>query len=211
MTPSKYIESLEELRKRNKDQLHDAAFKWNEFANERLSDLSKHLFTISSILLPLSILPLTNKDLLNILTVNKIICLMAALTLIFSSFVLGLTHLLSEAEFFKKWAEQESKRSKIYSDSILTSTPIPAYKRFNKMNHDSNLLAKLKSNPKPIYLYLQSITLVLGFLIISLVFLLSIPLINLSTSTKNTYQKMNNYKYLRDNYHNNFYNKDSNN
>lgn len=177
MTKDKYIEQLEDLRRRNKDQLHDAAFKWNEFANDKLSDLSRHLFTISSLLLPLSILPLTNKDLLSILTTTDIQYLTVSWTLIFSSFVLGLTHLLSEATFFKKWAEQEDKRSELYNEAILTSNPVSAYNRFKKMNDDSNRVAKLDTSPKPIFLYLQSILLVFSFLIIGFVFLSAIPTI----------------------------------
>jgi hypothetical protein len=168
-TVQDYIKSMESLRKNNRDRLHQAAMKWNELANNRSADLSKYLFTIASLVLPLSLLPVTQEG----FTVADVsfwkIILVFAWALFVTSLIFGLIHLAKEVDFFNGWGRQENERGKAYSEGIFTTKPQMAFNRLEKMNQESAALAKMPSTTNPLYLQLQEGTLILGTILIGIV------------------------------------------
>lgn len=166
---SDYVEFLEELRRDNKQRLEEAARGWNELANKRSSELSKHLFTIASLVLPLSLIPITNGELLMSMNLVSRDILVIAWVFFIISLISGITHLMIESDFFNKWAEQEGKRSDVYSEGIFTTNPVSAFNRFEKMNKESKELMKMSSVSSNKFLYAQEFFLVGGIALIGFI------------------------------------------
>lgn len=164
-----YIIFLERLRADNQKRLHDAAFQWNKLANNRSSELSKYLFTIASLILPLSLIPVTNAEITASLALESKSFLVFSWSFFVLSLAAGIVHLRKESNFFNKWAKQENERSLVYSTGIFTTKPVDAYGRLNEMNEASSKLAKMPADSDTTFLLFQQILLVLGIAMIGLV------------------------------------------
>ncbi len=130
--------------------------------------------TVASLVLPLSLLPVTQEG----FTVTdgslwKII-LVLAWALFVASLIFGLVHLAREVDFFNGWGKQENERSRVYSEGIFTTKPQDAFDRLEEMNQDSTTLAKMPSTSDPKYLRLQEATLIFGVVLIGLVLVLKL-------------------------------------
>lgn len=163
-----YISFLEKLRADNKERLHNAAFQWNKLANDRSSELSKHLFTIASLVLPLSLIPVTNIEIAGSLTPESKSLLALSWFFFVLSLVVGIIHLRKESNFFNKWAKQENERSYVYSDAIFTTNPVDAYNRLEQMDKKSIKLVKMSADSDTTFLLYQQLLLVLGITMIGL-------------------------------------------
>lgn len=164
-----YVAFLEGLRKDNKKELQDASTRWNELANKKSAELSKHLFTIASLILPLSLIPVTNRDFFISIPLYGKWCLVFAWTSFVISLIMGIVHLTREASFFNKWAEQENERSKAYTEGIFTTSPVKAFGRLDEMGKKSASLMKMKLTPTNFFLYSQEIFLVSGIILVGII------------------------------------------
>lgn len=163
------ITSLERLRVRNEERLHDAAFLWNKLANDRSSELSKHLFTIASLALPLSLIPVTNAEIAASLSLESKSFLGLSWFLFVLSLIAGMIHLWKESNFFNDWAKQENERSHVFGEAIFTTDPVDAYNRFTEMNKQSTKLVKMSSDSDRTFLYWQEGLLIAGVVMIGMV------------------------------------------
>lgn len=178
-----YIKHLEELRKDSRERLHQSAVRWDEWSNNRSADLSKHLFTIASLILPLSVLPLTQTgftDGINYYGKWIIVCSWLCFML---SLIFGLLHITLESKFFHNWANQENNRSSKFNESIFTTSPTDAFNRLERMNQESNRLIVMSESSNNKFLYLQQGFLIFGILLIGII--LSIKLFTASAENKN--------------------------
>lgn len=173
-TITDYITFLEGLRRENRERLHDAAIRWNELANNRSAELSKHLFTIASLVLPLSLFPVTNQEFLITICFEGRLFLIGAWVSFILSLIAGLIHLTREAGFFNKWAEQENERSKAYSEAIFATSAVKAFDRLEEMNKKAAGLIKIPSTPTNFFLYSQEALLILGIIMIGIVLFLTL-------------------------------------
>lgn len=171
-TAEKYaiiIERLDQHRKETWRYFADMSLRWNELGNKRSDELSKHMFTIAALILPVSLVPVTQESF--ILMDNPIakLLLVAAWASFVASLILGMRHLSKEIRFFNDWSEQEESRSNIFTSPIQTSNPTIATDLVNKMHDDSDKLNKLSKVIPQEHLNWQMWTLVAGVVLIGLV------------------------------------------
>lgn len=164
-----YTTFIEALRKESAERLHSSAMRWNELANNRSSQISSQLFTIAALIIPLSFFPISNDELLKQMNLYGKISLAGAWAVFILSLIAGLLHLRRESKFFNDWAEQENKRSKIYSEGIFATSAVRAFKRLEEMNKTSIKLMGMPSKPSAFFLYTQQILLIIGIALVGFV------------------------------------------
>jgi hypothetical protein len=160
------IQRLEVNRERSWLHYSSLSLRWNELGNKRSGELSKQLFTIAALILPVSLVPLTQEKL--ILMTNPLAKVLLVLSWIsfVSSLIFGMIHLVKEIKFFNNWSEQESDKSNLFTKPIQTSDPKRADEVVNKMHDHANELDKLPKVMPQNYLTSQIILLLLGISLI---------------------------------------------
>lgn len=187
-TPEKHaviIERLDQHRKETWRYFADMSLRWNELGNKRSNELSKHMFTIAALILPVSLVPVTQESF--ILMDNPVakLLLVAAWISFVASLILGMRHLNKEIRFFNDWSKQEESRSQVFVSPIQTSGLPIATDVVNKMHDDSDELNKLSKVIPQEHLNWQMRTLVLGIVLIGFV-LISGLFFNGSRQSDNT-------------------------
>jgi len=161
------INQLELIRQKNKEGLDLAKFHWNSLANQRLFEVSKNLIAIASISIPIVLIPVATKEIGNLLSNFDKTMLAIALVLLLSSLAFAILHIRGESEFFHEWAETESKRSGIFSSSIISKDITKTFRRLIEMQNESDKLRKnLKLQSSLFNLYAQAACIGVGILLI---------------------------------------------
>ncbi len=197
MSNKEYIASLDRMRRNNSEKMHNAAIRWNELANRRSSELSKHLFTIASLVLPLSLLPVTQEGFLNSVGAGGKIIMIASWSAFILSLIFGFVHLNREGRFFNMWAKQENSRSLVYDTGIFTTSARKAFNELEAMNQKSKKLSKMPSGSGLGFLYLQETFLVLGIILIGVVLALKLFVPSNDSSVKQRRFNQKEYIYER--------------
>lgn len=166
-----YIRHLEELRRINQERLQSSSIYWNNFSNTLGFELNKLLITLATITIPLSLLPLTNKETISVINMDEKKLFFTSLVSLFLSIVFGLIHMYKESEFFDGWAKQENKRAGIFSeDSFVGTNPTEAFNKFTKMINRSRHEEKMILKMNQCFLYLQESFVGFGIFVLLLIF-----------------------------------------
>lgn len=163
------IERLDANRERSWLHFSNMSLRWNELGNKRSSELSKHMFTIAALILPVSLVPVTQESF--ILMDNPVakVLLIIAWACFVASLILGMRHLSKEIKFFNNWSEQESDRSRVFTNPIQTSNPSLVKGIVDKMHDESDALDQLPKVMPQHLLNLQMKTLITGVIFVGLV------------------------------------------
>lgn len=172
------IERLDQHRKETWRYFADLSLRWNELGNKRSSELSKQMFTIAALILPVSLVPVTQENFILLDNPTVKILLIFAWTCFVASLVFGMRHLSKEIKFFNDWADQEESRSHVFSVPIQTSGLPTATDVVNKMHDDSDALNKQSKIMSLKFLHWQMGTLIAGVIFIGfvLIFGLFLPI-----------------------------------
>lgn len=156
------IERLDENRKHSLKHYADLSLRWNELGNNRSAELSKHLFTIAALVLPISLVPVTQgNELLLDSFCGKVFLLISCLSFVLSLFF-GMIQLIKESDFYNNWAKQEGDKSNVFVKPIRTSNPAVAEEVVDKMHDDADKLDKLPHKTPQKFLKLQMAALLVG-------------------------------------------------
>lgn len=169
--------NVESLRQQSLVDLNKSCQENTKISNKQESDANKLMFNLSTFMIPLSLICLSNEKitiLLNIL--DKHLILISWFFLIISS-ILGILRLQLESKFFDKWAGYENKRADCFTESISNLTPELAMSEYEKMNQKAKLLVEPPHQSPKTLLIWQSILTGLGMILILIV--LSIVLFKL--------------------------------
>lgn len=165
-----YIENLEQLRRDNRERLHNAALHWNKLANGTTANLSKLLITAVSIVLPLSLLPLTNSSVVSAMTDFQKWLLIACWVLLVLSLALGAIYIYQQSVFFVNWSRQENSRSAQFSSSLFSTDVQKSFDRLEVMQEKSILLLGMPDVMNNTLLALQALLAFIGVAILISVF-----------------------------------------
>lgn len=164
-----HIERLEANREKSWLHYANLSLKWNELSNSRSAELSKHLFTIAALVLPISLIPITQENFDFATNIwGKFFLVISWISFIISLGA-GLRHLSDEIKFFDDWSEQESEKSKKFVEPIRTSNEKIAYDLVNKMHDDADKLDVLPKTMDQKYLKIQQKALIFGIISIGAV------------------------------------------
>lgn len=161
------IERLDENRKYSLEHYANLSLKWNELGNKRLAELSKHIFTIAALVLPISLVPVTQGNELLLSSLYGKIFLLCSSVSFGLSLLFGMMQLVKESEFYNKWAEQEANKSDQFVKPIRTSNPKVAEEVVDKMHDGADKLDKLSHVTPKKLLWLQITALLVGMIFIS--------------------------------------------
>lgn len=161
-----HIERLEANREKSWLHYANLSLKWNELSNGRSADLSKHLFTIAALVLPISLIPITQENFDFATNIYGKIFLVVSWIAFIISLGAGLRHLSDEIKFFDGWSEQESEKSSKFVEPIRTSNEGLAYDLVNKMHDEANKLDVLPKTMSQKFLKIQQKALILGIIAI---------------------------------------------
>lgn len=164
-----HIERLEKERKNSWLHYANLSLKWNELSNGRSADLSKHLFTIAALVLPISLIPITQENFDFATNIYGKIFLVVSWIAFIISLGAGLRHLSDEIKFFDGWSEQESDKSGKFVEPIRTSNESGAYDLVNKMHDEADKLDVLPKTMSQKYLKIQQKALIFGIISIGAV------------------------------------------
>lgn len=147
----------ENIRQRNKDSAQNAALFWIRLANDRLSEINKHLLGLATILLPLTasivISPIKFRE------YEKTLMIIGWVFL-FISIIAGFMQIVIDAIYFKDLSRDSSKREVLWSD---TNSDI------RNIDKDIKALGNTPASSTHIPLILQSLAISLGLFLIMLV------------------------------------------
>jgi len=183
------IERLDQNRIYSLEHYASLSLKWNELGNNRLADLSKHLFTIAALVLPISLVPVTQgNELLLASFYGKVFLLLSSLSFGLS-LLFGMLQLMKESEFYNDWAQQESKKSDQFVEPIQTSNPTIAKEEVNKMHDKADNLDKLSPITPKKLLWWQMWALLAGMIFIGATLVTVMFENNNSTNSQNECQQ----------------------
>lgn len=118
---------FEELRQKNKARFEQAAIHWNTLANERQSELSKSILTVSTVILPLTFF-IFNSSEIGVLSVLEKILILAMWLCLIVSIYFGIEYTEVETKHFNSWTKFANQKVKEYSTIILSTSKDPEKK-----------------------------------------------------------------------------------
>lgn len=147
----------EQIRQKNKDSNQKIALHWNQFANERLFEISKQLLAIAFIILPLTgSIVLSDK----MISPENIRLLVLGWISLFVSIISGFINFWIEANYFHDLSNDSSKRELLWSDSN---------RKVSEIEKDIKKLGTTEPNSSFLPLIMQGSFLCLGVFLIMLV------------------------------------------
>lgn len=173
---------LENSRKDNKSADREAQIEALHSLIITISNFSKYIFTIVTLLIPIIFSLVTNNDIKNHLDQRDSVLIIGSLIFLFVSFLLGLTNMVFEIIFYRKWLKNQNKKLQLWS----STTFWPADTRPEKVQgyiKEHNSLVKmaneieesLEKESSFIFLIGQVVFLIIGIIPIIIIIFRQLP------------------------------------
>ena len=159
-----YSLKIDGLRNDNQKACNESSRHFNTIANQDGSEFNKVFMALATLMIPLFFVILSNDKLFTRMTIiDKKFLYLSFISLVISIFM-GAWQLYLFFEHHDRWAVQENKRGKLFSDPLFSYPSFTAASKYNDMVIKSNELNQLSSKASRIPLYIQITLIVVGML-----------------------------------------------
>lgn len=159
-----YSLKIDTLRSENQKVCNESSRHFNTIANQEGSDFNKVFMALATLMIPLFFVIMSNEKLFSRITAIDKNFLYWSLILLIISIFMGAWQLYLFFEHHDKWAVQENKRGKLFSEPLFNYPSFTSVKKYNDMVIKSNEFNQLSPRSSRIPLYFQITLIIAGML-----------------------------------------------
>ena len=125
--------NFDDLRQKNLIGANEACHRNVELSNQRGAEVVKLMFNLSTFMIPLSLIALSNDKISSFIGYLDKHIMVFSWIFLFASSIIGVISFVIDSVFFDKWAEYEHKKANCFTSVIGSSSA----DEFHKMNQEA--------------------------------------------------------------------------